>query len=137
MKIPDTIKPIGGVVFDRWQAWADLRERFLEALDGCCGTHSEDDILARIATGEYQIWRIDRRTRRAGLVTSFVQFPRLKALNVLLAAGDLEIMPIFEPYVTAWAMAQGCSRLYCGGRDGWLRLCEGAQTVGTVMYKEI
>ena len=35
-----------------------------------------------------------------------------------------------------WAIREGCRRVYCGGRQGWLREA-GATSLGTLMYVEL
>lgn len=127
------LEPVGGSIHDRWKVWDRFRDGFLEALSHCHGSHNEDDVLVRIATQAYQIW--DGGT--VATVTNLIEMPRFKAINIFLAAGDLEQLHTLTADGEAWAKQQGISRLICGGRSGWLRAFPGTQSMGLLMYRDL
>lgn len=127
------IKPLAGTVHDRWTAWESQRHGLLDALAEAHGTHSEDDVLMRIANGEYRIWH----HKSAIIVTFFIQFPQFNALNVFLGAGNLEALLEMEPHIALWAAQQGCKRVVGGGRAGWMRTLPGYERGGIMMYKDL
>lgn len=121
-----------GNIHAKVTAWNLHRQSFLESLTHCHGSHNEDDVLAMIITGEYQLWV----TPKAGLVTFFVTYPRFKALNGFITGGAMEGLYEIAPRLLAWAIRHGCKRIIGGGRHGWLREA-GAATMGQIMYKDI
>jgi hypothetical protein len=127
------LSPVAGTMRDRWLVWERFRPQFLEALEHCCGSHNEDDVMLRIASGTYQIW--DGGT--VATVTNWIEQPRYKAINIFLAAGDAEKVFELAAQAEKWAVANGATRLIWGGRPGWLRKVEGAQSMGLLMYKDI
>ncbi len=122
-----------GMVHDRWLAWSSHRTELLLALEEAHGTHNEDDVLMRLASGEYRIWH----RPEAVIVTHFIQWPRFSAVNVFLGAGKLEALLAMEPDIAIWAAAQGCKRIVGGGRAGWMRKLPGYQPGGISMYKDL
>lgn len=59
---------------------------------------------------------------RSAAVTQIEEHPRLKALTVWLAGGDLgELKDVLLPQAEAFARAQGCRFLAVTGRQGWAR----------------
>lgn len=127
------IEPVGGSIYDRWKVWDRFRPQFLEALERCHGTHTEDDVLVRIAAKQYQIW--DGTT--CATVTFPVEHPQFRALNVFLAAGDVTVMVEVMDEAEKWATKNGFKRMMCGGRRGWGRAFEGAESMGELFYKDL
>ena len=116
------------------EEWARCREALLPAIAQTEGTHTEDDVLIALFTEKMKLWR----RNRSGLVTEFCQFPRLKAINVFIAGGDLEdIMPL-QVEIENFGRKNGCQRAtLLAVRDGWRRVVAGGRAAGTYMYKDL
>lgn len=113
--------------------WEAARDWLLPTLEHCHGTHNEDDVIARVITGEYKLWRFEK----CAVVTMFIQYPRLKALNVFMAGGDLEDLKTKQPEIERWAREQGCTRIVSGGREGWIRAFPDYSKHGALYYKDL
>lgn len=127
------LTPVAGTIRDRWLVWERFRPQFMEALDHCFGSHNEDDVLVRIASGQYHIWDGDT----VATVTNWIEQPRYKAINIFLAAGEMEQIFRLAERAEAWAIKQGATRTMWGGRPGWQRKVEGSQSMGFLMFKEL
>lgn len=127
------LTPVAGSIRDRWLVWERFRPQFLEALEHCHGSHNEDDVLVRVASGQYQIW--DGGT--VATVTNWIEQPRYKAVNIFLAAGEMEQIFRIMDQAHTWAIKNGATRILWGGRPGWARKVEGAQCMGMLMFKEL
>lgn len=80
------------------------------------GTHSPDDVLLAIESGQMQHWEEGDTV----VVTSIKQYPRLKACVIFLAAGRFdEVWKIHDEQIVPWAKALGCTRMVGRGRMGW------------------
>lgn len=121
------------MIYDRWKDWHDVREWMLPSLEHCHGSHTEDDVLVRIAHGEYKLWRFEK----CAVVTFFIQQPQFKALNIFIAGGDLEELKSKQPEMERWAVSQGCKRVISGGRVGWGRVFPEYHSLGMLYYKEL
>jgi hypothetical protein len=122
------------VIFETVQEWAKCRDALLPAIEMTDGTHTEDDVLEAILTGRMKLWRRER----SALVTEFCQFPRLKALNIFLAGGDLEDIMTLENDLTSYAIRNGCQRItILAARDGWQRMFPGSKKAGMYMTRDV
>lgn len=121
------------MIYERFKDWDECRGWLLPALEHCHGSHNEDDVLVRIASGEYKLWRFEK----CAVVTFFIQQPRFKAMNVFIAGGDLEDLKAQQPMMERWAVSQGCQRITSGGREGWARVFPEYEKLGVVYYKEL
>lgn len=123
-------------LFDRMQdtlaKWSLHRGALLEAISHTHGTHTEDDVLAMILLGKLMLWANDG----AAMVTEFVDYPRLRAVNVFICGGAIEPMWEVEARVIAHAKAHGCTRITGGGRRGWQRALPGYHMGGYFMEKD-
>jgi hypothetical protein len=99
---------------EAFKARADLIQSVLDRNE----THDLVDIYTGLEAGLLQIWS----PPEAVLVTEIVVYPKLKALNVFLAAGNKENIIEILPSVEQFAKAEGCSRLQMTGRKGWERV---------------
>lgn len=124
-------------LFDRMKdtlaKWEPHREVLLEAIGHTHGTHTEDDVLAMILAGKLTLWANDG----AAMVTEFVDYPRLRAVNVFICGGAIEPMWAVETQVIEDAKAKGCTRITGGGRKGWTRALPGYEMGGYFMHKDI
>ena len=53
------------------------------------------------------------------IVTEIVVYPRVKAINIFLAGGELDQILDMDADVKAWAKDQGCTVAQMSGRLGW------------------
>lgn len=78
--------------------------------------YTVDDVFAAVQRGEYQSFSDGDSL----VVTSVRQFPRRKALEIILAVGTLEQIYAIQPRVVAFARDNGCEVMLASvGRDGW------------------
>lgn len=129
-RLPDGTVPVWASEFVR------LAPHIAAALQYSQGTHSLEDVLAQIATGELQLWPSNDTV----VITQIITFPQKKTLHVFLAGGNQEELKWLDPYVVKWAKEQGCTALTFTGRPGWARseMKEiGFQLTHVMMSKEI
>ena len=55
------------------------------------------------------------------MITEFVEYPRVKVMNLLFCGGDYKELEAMLPSFEQFAKHFGCKRIYGGGRKGWLR----------------
>lgn len=129
-------------VFDLVTEWSKCREAMLKAIEETDGTHTEDDVLVQIIAGKVNLWT----KGESGIVTEFIQFPRMKVLNVFLVGGRFveDIYPMM-PDIIAYAKKNDCARIQGlatpdeEGRDrsgGWKQAFAG-KVGGRFVYKDI
>lgn len=109
---------------------------WLQAALDYCPTHSLDDVLVEIASGEAMFWP----GKAAAMVTQVVQHPQLKVCSFWLAGGDLdELVNKMRPEVEDWARSQGCERMITPGRFGWARVLkpEGYEPLWAIISKDL
>lgn len=94
-----------------------LQSHIEAALEYSQGTHTADDVLEQISTGELQLWP----GQNSVVVTQIITFPRKKVLHIFLAGGNQKELKEMDPYVVQWAKDQGCTALTFTGRLGWSR----------------
>lgn len=121
-----------GDIHAKVMAWNQHRESLLESLKHCHGSHTEDDVLARVIAGEYHMWH----SPEAAVVAWILQYPQFKAMNAFITGGTLEGLYAMAPQIATHAVKTGCKRIIGGGRMGWLRE-SGAVSMGTLMYKDL
>ena len=101
--------------------WTDILERLRDkvqlALDHAGNTHQIEDLIDGVVEGVFQVWYHPR----ALIITELLEFPRAKACNFFIAAGDGDALEVIRPDVEKWAKNQGCDRVVLTGRDGWMR----------------
>jgi len=93
------------------------RELLEMALARAGGTHTYEDVLQSISVGDMFFWPASKSC----LVTEIVQYPRLRALHVFLAAGDLVEIKDMESSLISFAKSLKCSALSMSGRKGWTK----------------
>lgn len=93
------------------------RELLEMALARAGGTHTYEDVLQLIRVGDMFFWPASKSC----LVTEIVQYPRLRALHVFLAAGDLAEIKEMETSLISFAKSLKCSALSMSGRKGWTK----------------
>ena len=113
-----------------------LEPQLLRALPSAEGTHDLEDVLEGVATGRLHFWP----GRESVVVTEFIDYPRLRAINFFLAAGDLDELGDMEETIVKWAQTKGCTRAMGMGRRGFQRTFfrdRGYTPKWYVMYREI
>jgi hypothetical protein len=107
----------------------------LDALALSGGTHTIDDVLAQIESGEAQLWWDDDGT----VVTEIYDYPGKKVLHFWLAAGELNGVIRQSHRAMEWGREQGCTTANLVGRRGWERAlaAEGWGARLTLMTKEL
>lgn len=94
-----------------------IAQHIVAALEYSQGSHSLEDVINGIESGEFQLWPGETST----VVTQIIKFPQKKVLHVFLAGGNQEELKEMDPYVVQWAKEQGCSAITFTGRVGWAR----------------
>lgn len=114
--------------------WELCRDALLPAIEMTHGTHTEDDVIAGLLSGQFKLWR----NESSALVTDITVFPRMKTINVFLAGGDLEKILPLQTDIENYGRKNGCQRAtMLAVRDGWLKTITGGQRLGTAMYKDL
>jgi hypothetical protein len=93
----------------------DRMVQLQKALDQMGNTHSLEDILALIDSGEMQSFA----QGDTWAVTQIVDFPRKRILELFLIVGDLKDFRGLYNLILAFAEEQGCALLRGYGRFGW------------------
>jgi hypothetical protein len=107
--------------------------RLEKALAHGGGTHAVSDVVQAIEERRAQLWE-----RGDGvIVTEVLTYPRLKAVNYWLAAGDLRDCLALQDGIDEWARGQGCELATLSGRRGWVRAAAGWQFAGYVFRKPL
>ena len=81
-------------------------------------THLWEDIVKGLITKRLHLLSL----KNSALICEFIQYPRLKSLNVFLAGGDLEEIKTLTPHLYSWAKDCGADRIEIRGRIGWLKV---------------
>lgn len=108
---PDGTLPEWFVEFERCAKWIG------DAMERAGGTHWLCDVADMVNEGRAHLWP----GKKSAVVTHFINYPRMKALNFWLVGGDLDELQEMEPVIAAWGKAAGCGRLLATGRRGWVR----------------
>ena len=96
----------------------EFHNRLNRALAVGGNTHGPDDIAAAVEEGRMQAW-----TKGDSLiVTEVLEFPKAKAVNVVLAVGRLDEVLSLMPDLEAFAREHDCRALRMEGRKGWARV---------------
>ena len=94
-----------------------VEEKIVKAL-AVVGTHSPEDVYEAISRGRMQLWGDGDSV----LVTTINSYPRFKACESFMAAGDLDVIwRLHDEQVIPWAKDLGCQRMIGRGRKGWLK----------------
>lgn len=105
------------------------------ALEYSGGTHDFQDIVDAVLEGRMQFWPAPKGC----MVTEIITYPKLKALHIFLAGGELRQLLDMEPSLENWAKYQRCDRITLNGRPGWKRVLEkrNAKVTHTFISKEL
>jgi len=113
----------------RCKAWIEA------ALEHADGAYTIEDVEASIAAGDMALLS----GPVCALVFEIMEFPRLRALNIILAGGDLDQIKTLDPVLIDIARGHDCTRIYLSGRRGWLKALAplGYGELSAVASKEI
>lgn len=99
-------------------------------------THTVEDVLLEVATGECQFWP----GRTSAIITEVRKYPRKTVLHYWLAGGDLHELEEMSAQIETWAREQGCTRITLAGRRGWARTFlrdRGYEPQSAILAKEL
>jgi hypothetical protein len=116
--------------------FAKVEPQIKRALKYSGGTHTSEDIFIGIAEGYFQLWA----TNGTVGITEIVESPRVKTLNIFLAAGRMEDAKATLPKIEEYARQVGCSRITLLGRKGWAKSFlkdEGFEPKAELLAKDI
>lgn len=106
------------------------------------GRMRAEDAWERFADGRLQLWvgRNDRGRAQVIVMTTIVEYPRLKACQLVSCVGD--DMPDWIALIAeieAWARVQGCAKVEPWGRPGWKRALapHGYREIHAIMEKDL
>lgn len=94
-----------------------IRDLIQSALDEGLETHAMGDIEAGIADGSLLLLA----SQKSVMVVETVEYPRRKALNIFLGAGDLAELKQLAANLDNIARGRGCDMITVMGRMGWAR----------------
>ena len=100
-----------------WEVEWDRCEHWISSAIKHQDSYNLSDIKERIEAGIFHIWA----GKESVMITEIVEYPRMKALNLLFCGGDYSELEQMLPSLEQFAKHFGCKRLYGGGRKGWLR----------------
>lgn len=100
------------------------------------GNH-DVDVFSHAVNGNCQVWLLTKDGEYTGVVTTRI-FRNMGVCRIELGAG--EYLPAFADFavqIEEWAKAQGCRRMECTGRKGWLKVLPDYKVKALVMEKEL
>lgn len=94
-----------------------LRAQIQKALDLAGNTHTVEDLLLEVLSGNAKMWE----TENSIIIASILEFPQKRVLEMWVAAGELnEILEAAEK-VYQWGRDHGCTLAVISGRKGWTK----------------
>jgi len=107
------------------ELWPDIEEYIEKGAAYSGGRYESEDILALVETLGYKLWiAFDGTGIKGAVVTGFVQYPRLKALDMMFIGGEDGPewkIPMLD-LLKKWGADNGCVKLEAMGREGWERM---------------
>ena len=96
----------------------EKRARLEKALEYGGSTHSVEDVVDLIKTGEARLFE-----NEGGVIVAEInKFPLRKAVHFWLLAGELRDVLALEHEVLPWGIEQGATVATATGRRGWGRV---------------
>lgn len=117
------------------ETWIRVRDLLIPAIARPPHTHTEDDVLVAIYSGNAVLWTTE--CNRGAIVTEFITSPRLKTLHYWLVGGDMAAVLSLEPRIAEFARANGCAMTTASGRKGWPRILKHWKESSFVIYREL
>ena len=117
------------------EAMLPYRKLLDSALEFAGGTHLFEDIVESVADGRMHFWPAERSC----VVTEVVCYPRVRAIHIFLAAGDLAQIKDMDETFQQFGRALGAKFIALSGRKGWTKVLDdvGYKQSHVSMYKEI
>ena len=100
-----------------WEVEFDRLEHHIKRALKHQDMYNLTDIKENIRQGRLHIWG----GKDSVIITHFIEYPRYKALNMLIGAGDYKELEKMFSSVKIFAKQFGCKKIFLGGRKGWLR----------------
>ena len=100
-----------------WEVEFDRLEHHIKRALKHQDMYNLTDIKENIRQGRLHIWG----GKDSVIITHFIEYPRYKALNMLIGAGDYNELEKMFSSVELFAKQFGCKKIFLGGRKGWLR----------------
>ncbi len=115
--------------------WKHCKPLLEEALSYTGGTHTIDDVQGALLQNRMALLAGEN----SALVCEIVDYPRLRALHVFLAAGNLTEIKSMNDRLDTTARFLGCSRITLAGRAGFARALKefGYEKKWTCLSKDI
>jgi hypothetical protein len=116
--------------------WRRCKRWIEAALPYACGTHTIEDLEREIWSGRLTLIAL----ARSALIVEIIAYPRLRALHIFLAGGDLgELKAFVDGAMPELARLNRCSRITIAGRKGFSRALRdiGFEEKWVVLTKEI
>lgn len=112
--------------------WRDGLE---EALHHGADSHTFDDLVTRIITGDLHFYEFGD----CCIIMQLVNYPRFKNYHCFAATGSQEALDTAKQHMLDMAQQLGCKHLTIGGRAGWERRLRsrGWKHSSTTMYIEV
>lgn len=95
----------------------DYRTLIEAALAYAGGTHTFEDVVREVESGNAQFWP----GPNSCVVTQIDDAPSRRVLHFFLAAGDGDELAAMEPGLIEWGRDNGCTLARLVGRKGWER----------------
>lgn len=112
--------------------WKDGIE---EALSYSNGSHTFDDVVRKVVTGEVHFYSYDE----CFTIMQVIIYPQYKTYHCFLAAGNQEALDNVRDDMLEVARTLGCRYLSISGRHGWVKRLQsrGWKHVYSTMYLEV
>jgi hypothetical protein len=111
------------------------REGLETALTHGGGSHTFDDVILRILTGDLHFYDLGG----CCIIMQLVTFPQFKNYHCFAAAGTQEALDAAQDHMLNMGKNLGCKHISISGRGGWERRLKprGWKHASTTMYMEI
>ena len=107
------------------EVWPRLAEHMSKAAEYTYGRYEPEDILDSLIQYDQQLWLAFEGEDIKGItVTRFIQYPRIKCLDMVFCAGDegMEWKVLMLKTLQHWAFDNQCDRIESSGRIGWSKI---------------
>lgn len=101
--------------------WTKARPYLLSAMHMLEGMYAEEDIIAAVLAGQMRLWIGDK----CAAVTQFIQYPRGKLLNTVIAGaapGCMDKLLALGADHVEFGLENGCTKVQVAGRPGWQKV---------------
>ncbi|MBN9497861.1 MAG: hypothetical protein J0H39_13980 [Alphaproteobacteria bacterium] len=109
---------------DAERAWPLVRAHIERTAETSAGEMTADDIKARIASGDFQLWIVlDGADLLATVLTEVVSYPQRKVCFIVGCVGEHRVKWIhLIAEIEDWARLQGCATSRIRARKGWVKV---------------